>query len=381
MEVLNFDIQRFADIHNSTSDTVITGTADADSIYNTAGNVTINALGGNDTITNSFFGDTVSISGGEGNDNIFNECGRYVTVNGGAGDDYICNVRHTVKIPRLNDSLISDSKTYVYGSSNDFLGLVPDYYSEENLYGRNVLMSGGDGNDTVESEGGDTVTLDGGNNNDILIGSNANQDIFVYNAGNDTVQNYQSGETLRFGATYTGWTTDNNDLIINAAEGSVRINEAKNKLVEVADGEGNIAAHVFIASDYEGAIDGRGYGGFEVISGSDNVSNQIYAGESGSSLWGGNNSNDDLYGNVGIDEYIYSYGNGNDNIFQSGNEDTVNLNGISLGQIVGAEINGNGVYLKFTDGGSLNINGQVGTFILEGQRYGANYQDKTWYAK
>jgi len=51
-----------------------------------------------------------------------------------------------------------------------------------------------------------------------------------------------------------------------------------------------------------------------VIVGSDNISNQIFADAAGSSLYGGRgNSNDDLYGNLGIDEYIYSYGNGNDN--------------------------------------------------------------------
>lgn len=130
-------------------------------------------------------------------------------------------------------------------------------------------------------------------------------------------------------------------------------------------------------------IDGRGYGGaYEVIVGSDNVSNQIYADTAGSSLWGGRgSSNDDLYGNFGIDEYVYSYGNGQDNIFQSGNEDTVNLMNISLDQITTAQILDNGVNLKFTDGGALNISGQVGTFKLGGQSYQANYQNKSWSQK
>ena len=116
-----------------------------------------------------------------------------------------------------------------------------------------------------------------------------------------------------------------------------------------------------------------------MIVGSDNISNQIFADAAGSSLYGGRgNSNDDLYGNLGIDEYIYSYGNGNDNIFQAGSEDTINLLNISLEQIAGAEITDNGVNLKFNDGGSLNISGQAGNFKLGGQTFHADYQNKSW---
>ena len=191
--------------------------------------------------------------------------------------------------------------------------------------------------------------------------------------------NYQSGEILNFAATYTGWTTDGNDLVINTAEGSVRISEARDKLVSLVDGNGNLLAYVYKSGEYEGVIDDRGDGRFEVIIGSDNISNQIFADETGSSLWGGcGNSNDDLYGNIGADEYVYAYGNGQDNIYQSGDEDIVNLLNISLDQISGAEILDNGVNLQFTDGGSLNISGQVGNFKLEGQVYHADYQNKTW---
>ena len=41
MKVQIFDIQRFADISNSKSNTVVTGTADADNTSNDAENVTI----------------------------------------------------------------------------------------------------------------------------------------------------------------------------------------------------------------------------------------------------------------------------------------------------------------------------------------------------
>ncbi|MBQ7197881.1 MAG: hypothetical protein IJS29_01320, partial [Selenomonadaceae bacterium] len=70
MQMKNFDVQLFADISNSTSDTVVVGTADADSIYNYAKNVTINALEGNDSINSS--SSNAIIYGGSGNDSIKN---------------------------------------------------------------------------------------------------------------------------------------------------------------------------------------------------------------------------------------------------------------------------------------------------------------------
>ena len=109
--------------------------------------------------------------------------------------------------------------------------------------------------------------------------------------------------------------------------------------------------------------------------------NQIFASAYGSSLYGGFGANDELYGNVGIDEFVYKYGDGQDNIFNSGVEDVVNLNTMTLDQIWGAQIYDNGVNLIFEDGGALNINGQAGTFILSGQTDGADYQNKLWYAK
>ena len=387
----------------------IEGKEGNDSITNYSNQVTIDGGAGNDTITNSksnyisiiggsgedyiqnagfttatydyyeayygahfsypTTGNYVTMDGGDGNDTIENSDGNYAVIYGGAGDDYIQNVGVVAKEPIL-----------MYDTAIDLVELNDDYttYTYTTYYGSNVMMIGDDGNDTIASEGGNNITMNGGAGDDILKGSFNSTDIFVYNAGNDTVQNYESGEIISFAAQYTGWVTDGNDLVINALEGSVRINDAKNKLVEVAGSDGNVVAHVYLASDYEGVINGSDFTTFEVISGSDNVANQIYAGVDGSSMRGGANSNDELYGNSGYDEFIYKYGDGQDIIFQAGNEDMLNLANISLEQISGAMFTDYGTYLKFNDGGSLVVNGQVGTFVVSGQSYSADYQNKTW---
>ena len=186
---------------------------------------------------------------------------------------------------------------------------------------------------------------------------------------------------MNFAATYAGFDFADRNLIVYATEGSVQINEAKNKLVEFADGNGNLIAHAYFAEGYEGVMDGRGYTGYELIQGSDNLFNLIYAGAYGSSLYGGTGGNDILYGNVGSDEFVYKYGDGQDNFYNIGAEDVVNLAGMNLDQIATAEITDGGVIASFKDGGGLTVHGHAGTFIISGQRFGADFQNKTWYSK
>ena len=128
-------------------------------------------------------------------------------------------------------------------------------------------------------------------------------------------------------------------------------------MLEIAGADDNLVTHLYKTDGYEVTIDDRIFNSFEVISGSDNLSNQIYAGENGSSIRGGSNSDDELYGNVGYDEFIYCYGDDHDSILNAGNENAINLNGVTLEQILSAEITDSGVNLKFVDDRSLNING------------------------
>ena len=105
MTVLNFpnveiifDLQRFAKN--------ITGTKKANKIENDSDEITINALGGNDTVTNH--GASVLIKGGAGNDKITNN--NYdVTINGGTGNDTINNAADNVLF------------TYASGDGNDLI--------------------------------------------------------------------------------------------------------------------------------------------------------------------------------------------------------------------------------------------------------------------
>ena len=80
----------------------------------------------------------------------------------------------------------------------------------------------------------------------------------------------------------------------------------------------------------------------------------IIAGHGDSSLWGGNDGNDLLIGGESKNTFFYHLGNGNDTIQGAKEGDIVDLNTMTINQVVG-EIGDGGVVLRFTDGGSLTV--------------------------
>ena len=134
---------------------------------NLNGKVTINGLGGADTIFGTFsFADT--INAGSGNDQVIGLGGNDV-IQGGPG----------------NDSIWGDGKPLVWEST-----------------GGNDQINGGAGNDTLFGFGG-SDNLIGGDGNDFLIGGNGNdsltgsagRDTFAGNLGADSVH-YDMGDSI-----------------------------------------------------------------------------------------------------------------------------------------------------------------------------------------
>ena len=325
MKLLIFDIQRFENISNNTDNRIVTGTADADSIFASGNNVTINALGSNDTI----FG-----------------TGKNAKIFAGTGNDYIFYDPYTGSL-------------------------------------EGIVLCGENGNDTIMSYAQNSATLSGGEGDDSLFSNAVYSGIstFIYDSGNDTIKGF--GETVIFDAQYKGFNLDGNDIVIDADKGSVRITGPGDNLIKFADVDGNLMANFYHAIKERGyfRLDGRNFSGFEIIIGADNYSEYIFAGRYGSSLYGGAGGNDDLYGNVGSDEFVYKYGDGNDDFYNIGGEDVVNIKNTTWEQIASAEITEGGIIAKFNDGGGLTIHGQAGTFVVSGQRFGADYQSKTFYEK
>ena len=214
-------------------------------------------------------------------------------------------------------------------------------------------------------------------NTSIQVGNSSEAVNFNY-AGNEAIiSNYKSSDKITYTTDYTGLTLSGDDLILNSSSGSAYIRDCRDQLINVADGAGSITAYGYMASS-GGELDGSNYDKVEVIIGGNDASNIITAGSGGSSLWGGAGGADTLIGGNGVDEFFYTTGGGADVIQNAGVNDIVNLIGMSLEQISSATVTDNGVNATFTDGGTLQISGQAGSFVVGGQTYHADYQNKTW---
>ena len=141
------------------NDTVVTGTEFNDYLANHGTNVTINALGGSDTVMN------------------YGTAG--VTVNAGTGNDFIFNV---ARVDSETGKVISspDNVSITGGTGNDYIA------AEGSL----VTITGGAGKDTIVSDG-DSASIDAGKGNDSI---EVNGDNASVNAGAGSNQIKISGK-------------------------------------------------------------------------------------------------------------------------------------------------------------------------------------------
>ena len=160
--------------------------------------------------------------------------------------------------------------------------------------------------------------------------------------------------------------------------------DARGKLITLNTTSGT--NYAYMAAD-SGEVNGNNYGGgnnYEILFGANYENNVIRAGNAGSYLWGGKYGNDELYGGAGADTFAYRFEGGNDTVQNAETQDSVVFDDIelNLSQLTAAQINDNGVYLKFSDGGSLTVNGTASSFIVRtdsgNDTYRADYQNKTW---
>ena len=201
----------------------INGGDDPDHIGNYGGaNALINGGEGNDYIYNSVqtewnketnsreitaSPDNVTINGGNGNDRISNYGGDSVLINGGDDNDTIENYGP--------DSIIGSDVTMSGGAGNDSLYNVGD----------NASLSGGDGDDTISNgnyysssgnNGGNNVTISGGAGNDSIYLGRDKTCLVEYESGdgNDTIYGFNSTSTLSISSDDYSTQSSGNDIIV-----------------------------------------------------------------------------------------------------------------------------------------------------------------------
>ena len=201
----------------TTSKKLVLGTEKADSLIVSNGSkVTIDALGGNDSIFNEG-GFYTSIAGGAGDDFIDNEGGFYTSIAGGAGDDFIDNEGSSVTINT--------------GAGNDYI---------DNL-GENVLVKVGGGDNTVLG----AVTVNMGTSNNILTGDGSTQ-TYQYVGGDDFITNYSHEDIIHIASgKLNRYSFDGGDLILHIGNGSIRLKNMTNHAITVTDSAGKTTTKIY----------------------------------------------------------------------------------------------------------------------------------------
>lgn len=98
-------------------------------------------------------------------------------------------------------------------------------------------------------------------------------------------------------------------------------------------------------------------------------------GSGAQSLWGGNHGDDLLVAGASENRFYYTLGNGTDTILGAKDGDVVDLAGVTIDEIAGAEFSEIGVAIAFKDGGKLYI-GDEGKnhveYVVQGETYYVN---------
>ena len=228
-----------ANIPNSVDGILVLGENDIDAIINTGSDVTISALGGNDTVHNQGTKSVINMGGGD--DSVLNyPIATDVLINGGDGDDSIDNYaeRVTINGGAGNDLVYNDgTKTYIdLGDANSqphdeqSCDKVDNYANDVTMVagkggaliitsGARASIVGSDSFDVIRNYGADS-TIDAGNGNN-----------YIFN-GITSVTGFQN--PILSGARTSIVSGDGNDEIINAIDHVTIRSGAGNDTIEIA---------------------------------------------------------------------------------------------------------------------------------------------------
>ena len=363
----------------STDNNLIFGTAKADIYENKAENVTINALGGNDSIRNDEYYDNgwhqcdnVSINGGAGNDSIENNASN-VTINGGDGNDYIHTDSESSKV--MLDGGNGDDTIYNHRGSDYSSINGGDGNDSIQNYADNVLIDGGAGDDTISS--GNDSTINGGAGNDYLHSGEGNNSLSG-GKGDDTLSINFWGKNLLLYAN-----GDGNDIIIGdfginstlkITSGTVDKATSDGENLFLTVGKGTISLMNVIEQENWNIVDANGKSiSFSITDTTKGVgtdgNDNIWNGDSDISINTG--AGDDTIDNDGHNvtisggtgnNFINSYGEGTAYVYGGGNDtledfqlsSTIVLNGYAIESSIKNHNTGD-VTFNMSGGGSITI--------------------------
>ena len=329
-------------IENSGNDVSINSGAGNDYIYNYGDSVTIDSGTGNDTISSG--SDNSLIQSGAGNDSIDNR-GDNSTIDAGSGNDLIRNIAkssHSSKVSISggagNDSIYNN---YIYYNGYSYDG------------GSDVTIDGDAGNDLITINKYDSwnnfIEYKSGEGNDTIIGFNETSTLsiagggYVTTSGEDVIIKSGSGSVLlsdvrlneKLNIVFSDGSDTSGALFVKGSTKSDNIgNRISNSTINALDGDDNIwngastgsknATNVSIIGGNGNDSITNTYGYFSTIDGgagndtihNDRADNVIVNGGAGNdSIYNYDNHNSSIYGGNGNDTLTVRYG---ENVFMDG---------------------------------------------------------------
>lgn len=221
---------------------------------NNLSNVTIDALGGNDSIENS--GSGVKIFGGANNDTItsghiiysevvgpfddgvtvYSTGGTDNFLDGGAGDDYIDNHEKYVWDEAKQKYTLSsapNNSTLLGGAGDDTIS----------NYGTFVAISGGAGKDRINNRAAN-VTIDGNGDNDSIENTGIN--FFVNGGGEDFISDYEASDKIRLGSsTLENISVEGSDVVFNFSSGKIIVADGRDKKITYVNSSGKTITNIY----------------------------------------------------------------------------------------------------------------------------------------
>jgi Ca2+-binding RTX toxin-like protein len=280
-------------------------------------NGAVNVFGGTPTVANT---GSISVFGQAGNDTLtLNEANGALPkalIFGGAGND-------TINGGSGADMLFGQAgnDTINGKGGNDFLfgGAGDD------------VLTGGDGDDQVFGEAGnDRMIWNPGDDTDLNEGGDGNDTVEV-NGGNGAEQFTvtPNGSRVRFDR-------------VNPAPFSIDIGTSENLQVNMNGGDDTFSASNGLATLIQITVDGDA--GNDTITGGDGADRLL--GGDGNDLIVGGRGNDAMLGGTGDDTFVWNPGDGSDTVEGQGGTDTMRFNGANINEQI--DISANGPRVRFT---------------------------------
>ena len=185
-----------------------------------------------------------------------------------------------------------------------------------------IMGATNNANYIAAGSGGSSLWGGGGTGENTLVGG-AGGDKFIFTGGIDVIQNFGTGDKVKI---YPGnWSeiVSGDNLTVTNDEGSITLQNVRNKIIELVDGNENLVLTAYYAGN-GGVTDGRSVAGSQYIVGTTDLSDNIYIGSSGGST---------LTGNIGVDTFFWGKGDGSDLINNAAQNDFLNLYNVPIDEI------------------------------------------------